>query len=535
MSTRAPGQFPGVRAAAGPATALRLRNPRQLPARTLPGLALCIVLSACSGGGTLGDLFPKPPPGITVTVTPDQANVAAGGTLQFSAEVAGTSDTSVTWQVFFLTGGNAASGTISASGLYVAPAAAVSTVLVTAVSPTGASGDAQVTVLAPHRFGVRPTSGNAEFYDRATGGALTPRGNNYTRLANQTDPGGNPVFSHAAFSVGLYDPVRSETALAQMQASGYNLVIIPTTGCCEGTLGDPNGGLSQAYVANIVDFLMRAKAHGIAVVPAFQWLPAYGGFTQLLDPCGPAFGDINLVVLSSCGVQATRRFFQQFVQALIADGAPMDAIFAYEVWDEVYFNVQSAPLDAASGSVTTANAQTYDMGSTASRQQMMADGLSYFGDQVRAAIVALDPTAMVTMSFFPPQQPNPTRPGDPRIIQVYPAMAGSALDYLDLHMYPVVFDMTLAQTVENFGFAGYQARKPVLMGEFGAFVSAYPAIADAASALQSWQVQSCAYDVKGWALWTWDTDEQPELWNARSQDGVIDAVLAPAARPDPCS
>ena len=73
-------------------------------------------------------------------------------------------------------------------------------------------------------------------------------------------------------------------------------------------------------------------------------------------------------------------------------------------------------------------------------------------------------------------------------------------------IYPIVFDLTMDQTVQNFGFVGYQQQKPVLMGEFGAFTLAYPTLSDAATGLQSWQIQSCTYNFNGWLLWIWNTD-----------------------------
>jgi len=139
------------------------------------------------------------------------------------------------------------------------------------------------------------------------------------------------------------------------------------------------------------------------------------------------------------------------------------------------------------------------------------------------------------MSFFQPEGPNPTRIGDPRIISVYPAVANSTLDYVDLHAYPVIANLTMDQYVQNFGFVGYQQQKPILLGEMGAFLWAYAQVSDAAAGLENWQIQSCPYNFKGWALWTWDTDEQSEIWNALSQGGVINQALSPISRPDPCS
>ncbi len=471
-------------------------------------------------------------PPAAISVVPASANVAAGGTIQFTA----SPGTGLVWEVNGIAGGEATVGVISSGGLYTAPQSA-GNVVISAVDPSNqaASGEANISILAPHLFGVRTTSTLAGLYDRASGKAFTPRGNNYVRLATMTDPDGNPVYSHSTFSVGLYDSAQAEAALTKMQASGYNVVRVFLWGCCQGTIGDPAGGLSSIYMLNVVDFLQRAKAHAIAVIFTSQWLPVYGGYSEILDPCGAQFNDINLTNLSSCGVSASRKFFQDYVQALVNAGAPMDAIFAYEIWNEYYYNATTAPLSNTSGTITTANGKTYDMSSATSKQQMMDDGLVYFTDQMRSAIVAIDPTALVTMSFFNPEGPNPSRVGDPRIIEVYPAVASSTLDYVDLHAYPIASNLTMDQVAENFGFVGYQKQKPILMGEFGAFTADYSTVTDAAAGVQSWQIQSCAYNFQGWLLWTWDTDEQTELWNALSQGGVINQSLSPVDRPNPCS
>jgi hypothetical protein len=501
------------------------------------GTAMVSVATPAPGGGTSSALafaINKPIP--VVTISPPSATLAAGGQQQFTANVKNSLNLAVTWEVNGISGGNATVGMISNAGLYIAPTAQAS-VTISAVSQddTNQSASATLSVLAPHPFGVRPTATIAEFFNRNTGNVFVPRGNNYIRLANLTDDRGNLILTHSTFAVGLYDANRAETALASMQSSGYNIVTIIMEGCCQGTIGDPAGGLNSVYMANVVDFLQRAKTHAIGVVIASQWLPAFGGFTQPYGGCYPQFDDINLVTLSSCGVTAVKAYFQDFVQALINASAPMDAIFAYEIWDEYYYYVAKAPLSSTSGTITTANGQTYDMSSQASRQQMMDEGLVYFADQVRASILALDPTALVTISFFPPEGPNLSRIGDPRIIQVYPAIASSTLDYVDLHPYPIVLNLTMDQVAQNYGFVGYQQQKPIIMGEYGAFKWAYPLVTDAAAGVQSWQIQSCAYNFKGWLLWTWDTDEQPDLWNGQSSGGAINLKLAPASRPNPCS
>lgn len=302
-------------------------------------------------------------PVIGIVLSPGTVILAASGRQQFTATVTNTLNSAVTWQVNGVPGGNSALGTVSSAGLYTAPGSAIA-VTITAVSNAdlSKSASASVTVLPAHRIGTRGTSsGLAEFYDRSGGNTFVPRGNNYIRLAMLTEPNGNPFFGHSTFNVGLYDSSRSETALATMQAGGYNIVTVVLQGCCQNTIGDPAGGLSSAYIENVVDFLQRAKAHSIAVVFASQWLPSYGGYSEIMRPCYPQFDDINLQNLSSCGIKATITYYQDLVHGLISAQAPMDSIFGYELWDEYYYYATAAPLNATSGTITTANGQTYDM------------------------------------------------------------------------------------------------------------------------------------------------------------------------------
>src|SRR5947209_284474 len=101
---------------------------------------------------------------VSVTISPTSATVAAGGTQQFSAVVQNTSNTTVTWQVNWVTGVNAPVGTISSWGLYTATGVVPNPapVTVTAVSQADAtkSAAAQVTITAATTVSVTisPTS-----------------------------------------------------------------------------------------------------------------------------------------------------------------------------------------------------------------------------------------------------------------------------------------------------------------------------------------------------------------------------------------
>jgi predicted phage tail protein len=81
---------------------------------------------------------------VQVSVSPSGTTVVSGGTQQFSANISGTSNTSVTW--------SASAGTITATGVFTAPAVTQNTIVYVTASTTGyrsRSGTATVTITAP--------------------------------------------------------------------------------------------------------------------------------------------------------------------------------------------------------------------------------------------------------------------------------------------------------------------------------------------------------------------------------------------------
>jgi uncharacterized protein (DUF1800 family) len=103
------------------------------------------------GGNSTHSTQPAPVTPAVVTVA-GAAQTRLGGTAQFTATVTGGTSTAVTWQVNGVTGGSAASGTISASGLYTAPSAlpSPSTVTISAVNAAAtAPGTLVETILNP--------------------------------------------------------------------------------------------------------------------------------------------------------------------------------------------------------------------------------------------------------------------------------------------------------------------------------------------------------------------------------------------------
>jgi len=383
---------------------------------------------------------------------------------------------------------------------------------------------------AEHRIGIRVTNGVGEFYDGETSKQFIPRGMNYIHLGPQTNPYGQTTTYHAVFDPDKYDPSRVSAALKRMHDDGYNVVRVFLS---QNTMGTQSDGLSPAYMNNIVAFMTQAKQNQIYVMFTQDWLPGGKYDTIIGRDCCTNFNLMNLNYLSPAGLDANVAFFKDFVQSLIDLHAPLDAIFSYELRNEMFYERDQPPLSLTQGKITAANGKTYDMASSQDKASMVDENLVYWIDTVRAAILEEDPTALVSVGFFHPQEPNPARIGDMRLAVTEPAIWQSKADFIDLHAYPG-FELSLNQYVENFGLKDMR-QKPVVMGEFGGEVTRFASLDAAAQTFVDWQVESCQYGFDGWLFWTWDDTEEPGFFNALGQDGKIEQALAPLTRPDPCS
>jgi hypothetical protein len=96
---------------------------------------------------------PSPATSISVTMSPTTASLTPQQTQQFNATVSGSSNTSVSWSVNGVAGGNTTVGKVSSTGLYTAPAAVPSpstvTVQATSNADTTKSATASVTIVPP--------------------------------------------------------------------------------------------------------------------------------------------------------------------------------------------------------------------------------------------------------------------------------------------------------------------------------------------------------------------------------------------------
>lgn len=346
---------------------------------------------------------------------------------------------------------------------------------------------------------------------------------NYVRLGS----GG-----HSTFNPGFYQPTAVAEDLAKMNADGYNVVRVFLS---PEKIATPLG-LEKAYMDNVADFLRLAKANQIFVMFTIDWVPGGKYATILGHECCTTFEWMNANYLPGSAVEANQAFFQDFANDQIQRGAPTEYIFSYELRNEMVYDVAYPPFTLEGETITTANGNSYDMSQAEEQNRMMEENVVYWIDEVRAAILEADPTALVSVGFFAPHGPNVWRIGDSRVVVSQAAIWNSSADFFDLHAYPGKdpnWSLTMSQYVENFGMGDMQA-KPIIMGEFGGERSNFESIFDFAQVIVDWQVESCDYGFDGWIYWTWDTNEQPDFFNALMENGAVNGVLAPVVRPDAC-
>jgi hypothetical protein len=196
-----------------------------------PAIALILILSSCAG--ITKTSTPPPPPQVVVSVMPSSANVRAGATQTFTSAVTGTTNQNVNWSVNAIPGGNATFGTISASGVYTAPASLPnpSTFAISAVAAADSSASASSNVTlwnpTPTITLVNPASFAAGAY------ALTITGTNFVN-------GAQVLFGGASAATTF---VSSTTLTATGSAN--------TAGSFGVTVSNPNPGSSTSGAFNV--------------------------------------------------------------------------------------------------------------------------------------------------------------------------------------------------------------------------------------------------------------------------------------------
>jgi hypothetical protein len=129
-------------------------------------LAACLLpILGCSASFTQSlssakESTPGAKTNISMSISPQSVSIVAGQSQQFTAAVSSTTNTSISWSVNQVAGGNSTTGTISSTGLYRAPSAspAGGSVTITATSAADSNISASATVTIPDVVTVTPAS-----------------------------------------------------------------------------------------------------------------------------------------------------------------------------------------------------------------------------------------------------------------------------------------------------------------------------------------------------------------------------------------
>jgi len=390
----------------------------------------------------------------------------------------------------------------------------------------------QVSVFPPtipeHRIGIREVDGAAEFFDKETGEKFNPRGANYVFV-----PVGDR-FSNLTLSVGIYDATRTREDFQKLADLGFNTVRVFIDSCSEGPgcitrLGTPS--LNADYMDNMADMMEAARDAGIFILFTSNDLPDGGGYSEEANRgSGEIFaGYRNSYYLTEVAISATRRYWRDILTALIDRGAAFDAVLGWQLLNEQWMFEDQPPLSLSEGMVETTTG-TYDMSDPQQKEQMVADGLVYYIDQMKEEILLHDPTALVTMGFFAPKIAAPGW-----YVDTMPLLERSSLDFFDFHTYPG--SISFADFVEAFGMIGF-IEKPIILGEYGAFRHIYGDLETAAQVISRWAAESCEYGFDGWLYWTY-YPASPEVgdrtWGLTDEDGYLLQLYSPENQPDICA
>ena len=387
-----------------------------------------------------------------------------------------------------------------------------------------------------HLIGIRQSEGSAQFYNKETNQPFIPRGVNYFILKPK-----NQIYLNLTLGEGHYDHNQVEEDFRTLASSGFNTVRIFLDSCgqlpeCIGKTGGQ--GLNPAYMDNIADIMATAKKEGIFILFTSNDLPDGGRYWEISaqGESSQFAGYRNAHYLTPPGVESARIYWGDLLSELAKRNAPFEIILGWSLLNEQWYFNDQPPFSLNSGTVAAANGQSYDMADPAQKMALAADSMLYYIQEVKSVILEHDPDALVTMGFFEPDFPNPSRIGDFRLVVTAPLLADAALDFFDFHAYPGG-DLTIEQYAQNYGMENFQA-KPIIMGEAGAFIDRYPIEEAAARAAQKWIADSCLFGFDGWLYWGY---YQAPLaigdatWGFADGEHLLVSVLSPNAQPDPCS
>jgi hypothetical protein len=384
------------------------------------------------------------------------------------------------------------------------------------------------------RVAILQRSPRAIFQQRGSNRTFFVRGFNYVRLRGD----------HATFDAATkktqahYDPDHAEQMFETLARHGYNTVRVFISGRSPQAPGiagnyDSTPGIYAPYMDNVIDFLQRARRHGIYVLPTFGdgELPRNAFFRKRLNDLPKTK---NAIYLTREGIDAKKLYVTSFLRAIQQrDAALMSTILALQCQNELYMRGDQWPFDKTSGSFTGVDGTTYDLASAEDRRALMDDGLQIYHSELVGAIKGIDGQLLVTEGLFALRAVGkalathqgiwPGSSGDDRFPPTLLALGQGPLDFLDIHFYrtrsqetiEVAFtkDMESSQ-LDADGMRQIRQQKPIIVGEFGSFRGVDPTFQQAAKNLLAARDLFVEREFNGMLYWTFDTFEQKRLYPA---------------------
>jgi hypothetical protein len=299
-------------------------------------------------------------------------------------------------------------------------------------------------------------------------------------------------------------------------------------------------GLSGAYLDNLTDFLLKGLENGILTVPCFELMPETGPYRAGLGERVENVGRFNNHYLNPAFIQTKVRYISDVIRG-IAARAPqaLEAVLCWDVMNELCYALGEPPFSLETGSVTPANGVTYDL--TKDKARLADDMAVHWVDAMADAVRAEIPDALVNANVFTYRAVGRTGVGDFHQDPAgwknrYPfrplALLQSKADVIDVHLY-CADRAELARDLDSIEHGKLmegmltQPGKVAIVGEFGAFINPFPDVNRAAAWMGELAHQAIPeHGFAGWLHWTYDCDEQTELWNAMSRNGAILKALS---------
>ncbi len=365
-------------------------------------------------------------------------------------------------------------------------------------------------------------------FETAAGKPFVPRGVNWVILS----PGTIRTSQNISFDPDYYGPHRAEIqdTLRRIAAGGFNLVRIRINAAT----------FDAASLGNVIDFIGIAADLGLYTEPTGQWLPpVYYGLVSRENWPEPNKKDtagINQLLLSDGLIRAYGRFIADLLKG-VGDHRLLSAVFAVDLWSELCFDADQLPFSRESGTFTSEWGRTADLADSGERQALADEGARRWIDGVIAEARIVAPRMLFTSSVFAPEEIyragyggvrlGDAKWGDPRQPFRLAAIERSSADFLQVHLNPHAPPYSIERDLASVEFDSLTHQKPIFLGEVAAAKPELPTADAAAQGAASVARQACAHHFAGWAYWTWNTDEQRDLWNLAEEDGLLANRLSP--------